>query len=252
MAERIIDHTWYEFLPVLGWITEDAAEAGRTLDQAARDLEAAAQEARRIAATIASDAAVRRLLRDEVHSVHDLARDRVAALRSEDPVPVASPVPVAQPLRPNRGLLFNVGRGLELLLTSEPSEQAMRSFSLCDPRWMDHHVWYPDWLADVRMEVTHALRGLSRAQSELELLYSDVATLLVVSSSSGRAVTDAQACADAAGHAHRGAANMGALVDVLQGLRDDILVEPPTGRVSYFFGSVPTTTTTTVDAVQEQ
>lgn len=246
MAERIIDHTWYEFLPILGWIVDDAAEAGRTLEQAARDLEEAAHDARRIAAIAygASDAAVRRLLGEEVYSVLDLARDRVAALRSEQPVAAAA---AAEPLRPNRGLLFNVDRGLELLLASEPSEQAMRYFSLRDPRWMDHHVWYPGWLADVTKEVKHALRGLSRAQSELEPVYSDVAAFLAEHpTSSGRAAPAAQACAaasrgctTAAGHARRGAANMGALIDVLQGLHDDILDEPPTGRVRHFFGYVP-------------
>ena len=192
MAERTIDNTWYEFLPILAWIIADADLAGRRLDHAADELEGAVDH-HAANAYSASDAPVRRLLRRDVF---DTARDRVAALLSEDPV--AAPAPAAaEPMRPNRGLLFNVDRGLELLLASEPTEQAMRSFSLRDPRWMDHHVWYPGWLADVRKEVKHALRGLSRAQSELERVYSDEAAFLYIptnTSGTGRAAPASPGC----------------------------------------------------------
>ncbi|KAE8806491.1 Cytochrome P450 71A4 [Hordeum vulgare] len=223
-------------------------------------------------------------------------------LRSEDPVPVASPVPVTEPLRPNCGLLFNVGLGLELLLTSEPSEQAMRSFSLRDPRWMDHHAVVKETL---RLHPPTSLLLPRETLEDTRLLGYDVPAgtrVLIHALAIGRDPTTWGSHAEAPerfvgydlkmgqdfaflpfGAGRRGCPGVGfammsnelALASLvcnfdwevpggrmppvdmselhglfvrLKGFRNDILDEPPTGRVSYFFGSVPPTTTTTVDA----
>ncbi|KAI4978832.1 hypothetical protein ZWY2020_015585 [Hordeum vulgare] len=154
------DNTWYEFLPILGWIIADAAVARGTLEQAVQQLDRAAAEANRLAA-IAHGAPTRRscLLRRDVYVALDLDRVRVADLLREEPA-AAEPGPVAV-LRPNYGLLVNVSHGIDLLLRTEPTEQAMQAFSL---RWEeDRDIWYPGWLASVKMEVGNALRSLALA-----------------------------------------------------------------------------------------
>ncbi|XP_044408822.1 uncharacterized protein [Triticum aestivum] len=242
MEEALIpdDRTWYRFLPILAWIVADAEEAGHTLEHGADELERAAAEANRIAdlAHGGSDRAVLVLLRRDVHRVLNLERDRVADLRREAPDLAAAADP-GPPYRPNSGPLVNVGRGLELLLGTEPSEEAIHS-SL---RWEDNrHVWYPEWLVGVRREVRHALRRLNRARAELEHVPLAVADFLAVATSPEGAATAVEACeanadgyATEAQHARRAVANLDNVLNILQG-RDDILHVPPPGRVRYFFG----------------
>uniref|UniRef100_M8D176 Uncharacterized protein n=1 Tax=Aegilops tauschii TaxID=37682 RepID=M8D176_AEGTA len=51
-------------------------------------------------------------------------------------------------------------------------------------------------------------------------------------------VVTADGYATAAQHARRAVANLGNVLNILQGLRSDILDEPPMGRIGYFFGYV--------------
>ncbi|XP_044955078.1 uncharacterized protein LOC123405473 isoform X2 [Hordeum vulgare subsp. vulgare] len=237
------DNTWYEFLPILGWIIADAAVARGTLEQAVQQLDRAAAEANRLAAIAhgGSYATVVCLLRRDVYVALDLDRVRVADLLREEPA-AAEPGPVAV-LRPNYGLLVNVSHGIDLLLRTEPTEQAMQAFSL---RWEeDRDIWYPGWLASVKMEVGNALRSLALASLQARGVRPDLDLLLAVPTSSepDGAATGVDACAATAGrcatavhHARQASENMGELLVNLRGLREEILDDPPPGRVMEFFG----------------
>ncbi|XP_044405784.1 putative disease resistance RPP13-like protein 1 [Triticum aestivum] len=227
------EHIWHQFFSILAWIIADADLARRTLDHAADELEGAIDHH---ASNVysASDAPVRRFLR---RYVFDTARDRVAALSSEEPRPVAADA-AALPLRPNRGLLMNVKAGIDLLLASEPSAGVMRAFFLRDTRQRSRHDCYPVWFAGVQSAVANAVRRLSRARLELGGVCSDVEEFLAVpvpAQSQGAG----EACAATARHARSGVANLDALVQILRVLEEELEDEPPTARVVHFFGYVP-------------
>lgn len=225
-------HTWHQFFAILAWIIADADLARRTLDHAADELEGAVDH-HAANAYAASDAPVRRFLR---RYVFDTAHDRVAALRSQEPRPVADAA--TAPLRPNRGLLVNVKEGIDMLLASEPSAGVMRAFWLRDPRQRSRHDCYPVWLAGVQSAVANAIRRLTRARSELEAVCSDVDEFLA-EPAPAHSQGAGQACAAVACHARRGVTNLDALVHILRVLEDELEDEPPTARVVQFFGYVP-------------
>lgn len=184
------------------------------------------------------------LLRRDIYVALDLDRGRVADLRREEPLAAAAADPgLGAALRPSCGLLVNVGRGIDLLLRTEPPGHVMHSFSL---RWEeDRDAWYPGWLYRMKREVTHALHRLNRARSEAECVHPDLARFLVVPTSSepeGAAtaveacVTTAERCGTAAQHARDASENLRRVLVTLRGLREDILDEPPPRRVMQFFG----------------